>query len=268
MHQAVQRASLRNGYVIGPGRLAGLGAPSVGPTSTQITQQLGSIASAATTAALSATSAASVAAGGAGTILSLSPTLAIPIIGAAILGVTLAIVVLLNSGCGQTCIVTSNWANQAADALQQNIAAYFALPAPRSVEAKAQALANFDNIWNYLYNQCNNPQLGGAGVNCINDRKRGACKWHQTGNPEFPGQPATGQCWNWFNSYRDPIENDPAVVTQNTLNLFGGSTGTGTTTGTGAGTGTSGIVGTSLDTSTLALMGGAVLLLFGIAGSK
>ncbi len=266
MHQAVQRASLRNGYVIGPGRLAGLGAPTAGPTSTQITQQVGSIASAATTAALSATSAASIAAGGTGAILGMAPTLAIPIIGAAIMGVTLAIVVLLNSGCGQTCIVTSNWANQAADALQQNIAAYFALPAPRSVEAKAQALANFDNIWNYLYNQCNNPQLGGAGVNCINDRKRGACKWHQSGNPEFPGQPATGQCWNWFNSYRDPIENDPAVVTQNTLNLFGGNTGTGTTAGTGTATTPISLAG--MDASTLVLIAGGALLLFGIAGSK
>ncbi len=257
MHQAVQRASLRNGYVIGRGRLAGLGVPTSGPSDIQMVQQAGAIASTATTAALMAT------VGTHGLIFGLASAAAIPLIGAAIAGITLGVVAILNSGCGQTCIVTSNWANQAADLLEQNIKAYFALPAPRPVEAKAQALANFDNIWNYLYQQCASPSLGTAGVNCINDRKQGACKWHQIGQPEFPGQPAMGQCWNWFNSYRDPIENDPAVVTQNTVNLVGG--------GTGVGTGTSSatpLTFDGVDMSSLALVGGAVLLLFGIAGSK
>lgn len=252
MHQAVQRASLRNRYVMGPSKLAGLGSPS----DTQMVQQAGQVASAATTAALMGT------VGLHGFIFGMASAAAIPLIGAAIVGITIGIVAILNSGCGQTCIVTSNWANQAADLLEQNIKAYFALPAPRPVEAKAQALANFDRIWSYLYSQCASAALGSAGVNCINDRKQGACKWHQTGQPEFPGQPANGECWNWFNSYRDPVENDPAIVTQTTVDPAGVISAVTGATGTGA------LNVAGVDVSSLVLIGGAALLLFGIAGSK
>ena len=217
-------------------------------------QQVGSIASAATTATLMAT------VGSSGFIFGIAGTLAIPIIGAAIALITLGIVAILNSGCGQTCIITSDWANNAADLLEKNIQAYFALPAPRPVEAKAQALANFDQIWNYLAQQCGNPQLGSAGQRCISDRMAGACTWHQTGQPEFPGQPANGACWNWFNSYRDPIANDPAIVTQTTVDpqttinqVAGGNTITSPTVG--------------LNTGTLALIGAGALMLFAAMGS-
>lgn len=263
MHQASQRYALRNSYVLSRGRFAGLGTGNPGqPSTTQMVQQVGSIATGATTAALSATSAASIAAGGSGLILGLAPALAIPLIGAAIAGITIGIVAILNSGCGQTCIVTSNWANQAADLLEQNIKAYFALPAPRPVEAKAQALANFDNVWKYLSQQCGSPALGQAGVNCIQDRMAGACKWHQTGQPEFPGQPENGACWNWFNSYRDPIAADPAVITEATVDPNAVLTG-GTTPTVGASTTVGGI-----DLSTVGLFAGIGLLAFGLLGSK
>ncbi len=263
MHQASQRAALRNSYALGLSGLAGLGVPAQGaPSTTQMVQQVGSIATTATTAALSATSASSLAAGGSGLILGMAPSLAIPLIGAAIAGITLAVVAILNSGCGQTCIVTSNWANQASDLLEQNIKAYFALPTPRSVEAKAQALANFDNIWNYLSQQCGNPSLGTAGQNCIMDRMAGACHWHQTGQPEFPGQPEMGQCWNWFNSFRDPIAADPAVITQATVDPSSILTG-----GTGPTVGGSTTVG-GIDTSTIGLFAGIGLLAFGLLGSN
>ncbi len=259
MYQAVQRASAGNRYVLPRARLAGLGAGAPGPSSAQVTQQVGAIATTATTAALAATSAASIAAGGTGLILGLAPTLAIPLIGAAIAGITLGIVEILNSGCGDACIVTSNWANQASDLLQQNIRAYFALPAPRPVEAKAQALANFDNIWHYLVQQCSNPSLSTAGQHCISDRQNGACHWTQTGQPEFPVQPAYGQCWNWFNSFRDPIDADPAVVTQTAVSgdVTGGSIPTvgGSTTVGG------------VDLSNVMLLAGAGLLAFGLMGN-
>jgi hypothetical protein len=99
------------------------------------------------------------------------------LIGAGIALVTVAIEALLNSGCGQTCIVTSDWANQAEEQLQQNVLAYFAVPTPRPVAAQQAALANFDKIWAYLSQQCSAPQLGKAGQNCIGDRQRGSCKW-------------------------------------------------------------------------------------------
>ena len=153
-------------------------------------------------------------------IWGLTASAAIPLVGAAIAGVTLAVTLILNSGCGNTCIVTSNWANEADQLLQRNIANYFAIPAPRPVEAKAQALANFDRIWNYLYQQCSNPALQEAGQRCISDRQAGACHWRQAYTPEFPGQPQLGECWNWFNSFRDPIEADPAVITQNTIDRY------------------------------------------------
>src|SRR5208283_4217665 len=63
---------------------------------------------------------------------------AVPIVGAALAGVTMIVQQLIaNSGCGQTCIETSSWANQAAAALQKNLDAYFALPAPRTQSQQA-----------------------------------------------------------------------------------------------------------------------------------
>jgi hypothetical protein len=140
-------------------------------------------------------------------------SLAVPLIGAAIAGVTIAIEAILNSGCGQTCIETSQWANAAEQQLQANIAAYFALPTPRSETNQAAALANFDSIWAGLEARCGAAGTGTAGQKCISDRQAGACTWKQTADkvPSW-GTPAAGECWNWFSGYRDPIANDPNVA--------------------------------------------------------
>lgn len=136
---------------------------------------------------------------------------AVPVIGAALVAATLLVTYLVkNSGCGVTCVETSSWANQAGAALDQVIAAYFALPAPRTRAQQAVALANFDLIWQQLQTACGQPGTGNAGVRCISDRQAGACKWKAL-PPKWPGEPATGACWNWFNAYRDPIANDPVV---------------------------------------------------------
>jgi hypothetical protein len=146
---------------------------------------------------------------------------AVPVIGAAVAGVALLVTDLVkNSGCGQTCIETSQWANQAEAALQQNINAYFALPAPRAKSNQDLALQTFDQIWAALTgpNNCGNPAMGDAGVRCITDRERGACKWRSTVNvTAYPGAVPVGECWNWFLGYRDPIANDPDVVPDSTL---------------------------------------------------
>lgn len=127
---------------------------------------------------------------------------AIPIVGAAIAGVTMAVQYLVaNSGCGQTCIETSGWANQAEPQLQKNLAAYLSLPVPRPKSAQVLALANFDTIWARLQELCGQPGTGDAGVRCISDRQAGACKWRD----------AQGVCFNWFSGYRDPIANDSGV---------------------------------------------------------
>lgn len=146
--------------------------------------------------------------------LSISVPLLGAIIGAGILAAGLAIDLIMNSGCGQTCIVSTGFANQANAALQQNIEAYFALPVPRPKSSQTAALSNFDVLWNWLQQpqQCGNPALGDAGKRCITDRQSGACTWHQAANTVPPwGTPPAGACWNWFNGYRDPIANDTNV---------------------------------------------------------
>lgn len=116
------------------------------------------------------------------------------------------------NGCGSSCEVTSTWANQIEAGLQQNIAAYFALPTPRSTVDQAAAIANFNAAWNALVSQCNNPSLGTAGQNCITDREAGACHYKQPASSVPPwGSPAAGECWNWFSGYLYPIQNDPDV---------------------------------------------------------
>ena len=137
---------------------------------------------------------------------------AVPIVGAALASATMLVQYLVaNSGCGQTCIITSQWANKAAEALQQNSDAYFALPSPRTEAQKALAVANFKTIWGQLEQLCGQPDVGDAGKRCISDRQAGACTWRQAYAPRHPGEPAIGECWNWWNGYLAPIEADPTV---------------------------------------------------------
>lgn len=148
----------------------------------------------------------------------LIPAAAVPFIGPAIAGAALlASYLIKNSGCGQTCIQTSQWANQAADALQKNLDAYRALPVPRSRANQTLALQTFDQIWSKLVSMCSDPQWGDAGKACVSDRQQGACKWRDS----------SGQCWNWFVGYRDPIANDPNVIDDSVVSqvsdIFGGA---------------------------------------------
>ena len=141
---------------------------------------------------------------------------AVPFIGPAIAVVAIAVEALIaNSGCGITCVETSQWANQAEPLLKQNIAAYFAQPAPRSQSNQALALQTFDKVWATLTAQCSQPGTGDAGKRCISDRDSGACTWKQTATSpllSYPGEPQPGECWNWYSGYRDPIANDPDVM--------------------------------------------------------
>ena len=191
-------------YVATQGR--GLG------TATQTAQEVqigGTIAASGAAAVLG-----SIAASG-GSVLGLTGaalSAAVPIVGAALAAATLVVQYLVaNSGCGQTCIETSSWANQAAAALQKVMDAYFALPAPRTESQQALAIANFNTIWAQLQAACGQPGTGNAGVRCISDRQAGACTWKQAYAPVYPGEPNIGECWNWFNGYLGPIQSDPVV---------------------------------------------------------
>jgi hypothetical protein len=169
----------------------------------------------------------------AATALGVSASLAIPIVGAAFAGLMIGIEALLNSGCGQTCVETSEWANQASAQLDQLIAAYFGVPAPRPQSLQTTYLQLFQQIWNTLVSQCSQPNLGTAGQNCISDRQDGACKW-KAAAPAYPGEPAAGTCWNWWNAYYWPVANDPNVVpdaqlqTPTPANAISAVTGSGT----------------------------------------
>jgi hypothetical protein len=189
------------------------------------------------------------------------------LIGAGIGLVSMAITSLLNTGCGQTCVVTSQWANQAEPLLQQNIDAYFRIPAPRPRAAQVAGLANFDAIWQGLAQRCGQPGLGGAGERCISDRQAGSCKWHTQADSPYPGGPKAGGCFNWFNSYRDPIANDPQVadtLASDTAGSVMASSGSDPTSvvNTVATTFTAG----GMSGSNLLLLGGGLLLLLGAVG--
>lgn len=139
----------------------------------------------------------------------------------AIAGVLVGILSQVFSGCGQSCVLTSDAANQIEQALQQNLAVY--LSSGHTKSEQAAALANFDNTWAKLKQYCGQASFGSAGQNCIADRQAGSCKWktspggwQQSGgvwNYVYPGAAGSGStCWNWFVGYRDPIANDPTVV--------------------------------------------------------
>ena len=188
-------------------RMAGLGALSASGAQTALSLSTTG-AEAAAPILLTQTSLGPTVAG----ILGLSSvSLAIPIVGAAIAGISIAIEAILNSGCGQTCVETSQWANQAEGYLEKNISQYFAIQPPRPQSVQQIAMANFQAIWNQLVQLCSQPGLGTAGQRCISDRQDGACKWKATA-PQYPGGPALGACWNWWNGYYYPIANDPNVA--------------------------------------------------------
>jgi len=201
-----------------------------GPSGTQVAGTVYGAGSGVATAALTT---------GAGPLVGVFGSLTIPIVGAAFAGIWLGIQAILNSGCGQSCVITSNWADQAEALLKQNLAAYLALPTPRAQSAQQAYLGNFDSVWNYLVQECSSPGLSTAGQHCISDREAGACHYQ-----------ANGQCWNWFVGYRDPIANDPNVVPDSTAAV---------STVEGAFTGAAGSLGISPW-----LLAGAALLVIGL----
>jgi hypothetical protein len=203
----------------------------------------------------------------AATILALSPTTgpAAPFVAAAAAIVGLLAKFGVGAGCGQACILSSDYANQAEASLSQNILAYFSIPAPRPLSSQQTALALFDEVWQDLVTQCSAASLGDPGKRCISDRQAGACTWKQTANSvliNIPGEPQAGECWNWFSGYRTPIADDPDVAedsqaTQVTTSMS--STGTSSSSASGS---------SSLSSGTLYLVGAALLAAFAFGGKN
>jgi hypothetical protein len=167
------------------------------------------------------------------------------------------------SGCGQTCVLTSDAANKLGDLMSQNVHLYVTQPV-RTQSMQAAALANFDNAWNQLVQYCGQPSMSTAGKNCISDRQSGACKWksspggwqQQNGTWVYtwPGAAGSGTtCWNYFVGMRDPIANDPAVQPDSVLATTTTPAGSPSTSILTQASAASGI-------SPLLLVGGALLL--------
>jgi hypothetical protein len=120
----------------------------------------------------------------------------------------------VGAGCGQSCVITSDAANEYGNIMQQNILAYFAQTPPRTTTSQTAALQVFDTAWADMVAACN--QVGGsAGQNCVSERQEGACQWKQTTDSPLlvvPGEPQPGECWNYYNGMRDPIANDTDVI--------------------------------------------------------
>jgi len=152
----------------------------------------GNIAAGVVPGVLASGAAASAAAGGAGTILGMSVGLAVPVIGAAIAGVTALIGMWISSNAKYHAqeTATTKIVDEAEKFMQQNLDAWNQSQKTRSEQA--QAVANFNAIWAQVVQACNQQQYGDPGQRCIHDRERG------------------GQ-WPWPVYYLDPIQNDPNV---------------------------------------------------------
>ncbi len=93
---------------------------------------------------------------------------------------------------GQRRITATEIVNQVEPVLQQNMAEYLGR-SDRSKSLQAEALNNFDVMWQVVVEACGVSELGQAGRRCISDRQRG------------------GQ-FKWFERYRDPIARDSTGV--------------------------------------------------------
>ena len=98
----------------------------------------------------------------------------------------------IGSGCGQSCITASEYANKAQNLLIQNLATYQALSSPRAKSAQSAAVSIFNQVWQGLVSACGSVP-GAAGSNCIADRQPGGK-------------------FDWWAGYLYPIQNDTNVV--------------------------------------------------------
>jgi len=111
---------------------------------------------------------------------------------------------LMNRGCGQTCIQSSEYADKTQSTVEQLTAAYWAQPV-RYRSSQVQTLAYIDQALAWLQQMCSDPALGDAGRRCISERliRGGSAPWCPTPNH-------TG-C-DYLTATRDPIAMDAGVV--------------------------------------------------------
>ena len=97
----------------------------------------------------------------------------------------------LFKGCGDTCVLTSQFANQVSDAVTQLNKNYWGAPV-RTVSMQQATLQAMNELWGYLVSHCQ--AVGGqGGAQCIADRQRGGK-------------------YDFFRDNVDPVANDTGVV--------------------------------------------------------
>lgn len=117
---------------------------------------------------------------------------AVPVVGAAVAGVTLALGLIFNRKSGRQKVAATKIVESIQEQLQANLDGYMAGPRTRS--SQAAALANYDAAWAWLSSTDGllNPELGDVGKRSLAERAP---------NGRYALQPY----------YRDPIANDPEV---------------------------------------------------------
>lgn len=118
---------------------------------------------------------------------------AVPVIGAAVAGVTIGLQLIFNRKGPKQKVASTKIVDDLEPLLKNNVEAY--MSGPRTRSSQAAAIQNFDDAWAYLISDqaCGSQALGNPGKACISDRSKGGK-------------------WDWFSYYRDPIANDSQVV--------------------------------------------------------
>lgn len=108
---------------------------------------------------------------------------AVPVVGAAVAGVTLAVQLFMSRKGPRQKQEATLYANQIEALMQENLAAFLGEPTAAN---RTVALGNFDRLWARLREQCGQAALGDAGRRCISER-------------------ASGGIYDWRRAYREPI---------------------------------------------------------------
>lgn len=144
-------------------------------------------------------------AGTSGALAASTVAVAVPVIGAAVLAVTLVLMAISKRNAQKT--LATSIVNDIEPQLKINLSAYMA--GPRTALSQQQALANFDAGWLMVLENCGRKDLGSAGERCISERMQG-------GTAPWCPSPDHRGC-DWFALYRDPIASDVPVSASNPL---------------------------------------------------
>lgn len=129
------------------------------------------------------------------------PAAIVPLIGPAIVGITIALTLIFSRKGPKQKTAATAIVNDVEPLLRDNVTAY--LSGPRTVQSQKQAIQNFLAGWQGVLDNCGVAALGNPGKNCISERQEGA-------HPHWDGCPPEG-CQNWFQMYLDPIRNDTPI---------------------------------------------------------